>query len=176
MNSRKNGGFTIIEVVLVLAIAGLVFLIVFLALPQLQRSRRDHQRKQDLFRVIALMENFRANTGRAPVNATDISNFNTYYLGNSNLADPKTGSYTYNGIEVDTAGGHREYPSDYGQIYYKARHFCTGGPYYYDEDSYPARGGSTDIIMHNDELESTAAVWAKAETGGYICIDNGSER
>ena len=31
-------GFTIIEVALVLAIAGLIFLVVFLALPALQRS------------------------------------------------------------------------------------------------------------------------------------------
>jgi hypothetical protein cdiviTM7_02704 len=37
---QKNG-FTIIEVVLVLAVAGLIFLMVFLALPALQRSQRD---------------------------------------------------------------------------------------------------------------------------------------
>ena len=43
-------GFTIIEVVLVLAIAGLIFLMVFLALPALQRSQRDTQRKNDMAR------------------------------------------------------------------------------------------------------------------------------
>ena len=36
INSKK--GFTIIEVVLVLAIAGLIFLMVFVALPALQRA------------------------------------------------------------------------------------------------------------------------------------------
>lgn len=45
-NSKK--GFTIIEVVLVLAIGGLIFLMVFIALPALQRSQRDTQRKDDL--------------------------------------------------------------------------------------------------------------------------------
>jgi type II secretory pathway pseudopilin PulG len=40
--------FTIIEVVLVLAIAGLIFLMVFIALPALQRSQRDAQRKNDM--------------------------------------------------------------------------------------------------------------------------------
>ncbi len=40
-----RGGFTIIEVVLVLAIAGLIFLMVFIALPALQRAQRDSQRK-----------------------------------------------------------------------------------------------------------------------------------
>lgn len=46
-------GFTIIEVVLVLAIAGLIFLMVFLALPALQRSQRDTQRKNDIGRLKA---------------------------------------------------------------------------------------------------------------------------
>ena len=46
-----RGGFTIIEVVLVLAIAGLIFLMVFIALPALQRSQRDTQRRNDLGRV-----------------------------------------------------------------------------------------------------------------------------
>lgn len=40
-------GFTIIEVVLVLAIAALIFLMVFIALPALQANQRDTERKQD---------------------------------------------------------------------------------------------------------------------------------
>ena len=53
MNKHKlNKGFTIIEVVLVLAIAGLIFLAVFLALPALQRNQRDTQRKNDMSRLI----------------------------------------------------------------------------------------------------------------------------
>ena len=43
----KQKGFTIIEVVLVLAIAALIFLMVFIALPALQRSQRDTARKND---------------------------------------------------------------------------------------------------------------------------------
>ncbi len=46
---KNKKGFTIIEVVLVLAVAGLIFLMVFLALPALQRAQRDAQRRQDLF-------------------------------------------------------------------------------------------------------------------------------
>ena len=54
-------GFTIIEVVLVLAIAGLIFLMVFLALPALQRSQRDAQRKRDIAVIRAAVENYRSN-------------------------------------------------------------------------------------------------------------------
>ena len=45
---KNKKGFTIIEVVLVLAIAGLIFLMVFLALPALQRSQRNQQYKNNV--------------------------------------------------------------------------------------------------------------------------------
>ena len=60
-------GFTIIEVVLVLAIAGLIFLMVFLALPTLQRNQRDTQRRNDLDRVGAQVSSYMTNNqGRVP--------------------------------------------------------------------------------------------------------------
>lgn len=60
-------GFTIIEVVLVLAIAGLIFLMIFLALPDLQRSRRNEQRKRDMGEIAGAIQNYRsANKGKMP--------------------------------------------------------------------------------------------------------------
>lgn len=53
---RKKSGFTIIEVSLVLAIGGLILMMVFIALPSLQRSQRDAQRRED---VISLIENIK---------------------------------------------------------------------------------------------------------------------
>lgn len=47
-SQKNNKGFTIIEVMIVLAIAGLILLIVFLAVPALQRSSRNTQRKTDI--------------------------------------------------------------------------------------------------------------------------------
>lgn len=65
MKNRK--GFTIIEVVLVLAIAGLIFLMVFIALPALQRSQRDTQRENDLSRVQSAITNYqKVNRGQVP--------------------------------------------------------------------------------------------------------------
>lgn len=46
-NQNSKSGFTIIEVTLVLAIAGLIFMMVFFVLPVLQRNQRDAQRKND---------------------------------------------------------------------------------------------------------------------------------
>lgn len=44
---KRTEGFTIIEVLIVLAIAGLILLIVFLAVPALQRNSRNTQRNND---------------------------------------------------------------------------------------------------------------------------------
>ncbi len=60
-------GFTIIEVVLVLAIAGLIFIMIFLGLPVLQRSQRNEQRKRDMGEIAGAIQNYRsANKGRMP--------------------------------------------------------------------------------------------------------------
>lgn len=59
--SQTKAGFTIIEVVLVLAIAGLIFLMVFVALPALQRSQRDTARRNDMSRVDTSLVQYQTN-------------------------------------------------------------------------------------------------------------------
>ena len=64
---QNEKGFTIIEVVLVLAIAGLIFLMVFIALPALQRSQRDGARKQEVSKVLASITTYQGNNrGSSP--------------------------------------------------------------------------------------------------------------
>lgn len=71
---QNKKGFTIIEVVLVLAIAGLIFLIVFLALPQLQESQRDTNRRADVGRIIAGINSYAANnSGSLPASETEVN-------------------------------------------------------------------------------------------------------
>lgn len=68
---NKEKGFTIIEVVLVLAIAGLIFLMVFIALPALQRNQRDTARKNDVSVVAAAVTSYTSNNrGTLPTTAT----------------------------------------------------------------------------------------------------------
>ena len=86
MTTKNKKGFTIIEVVLVLAIAGLIFLMVFIALPALQRTQRNTQREDDMARVISAVNDFQTNNnGKTPFNIspmtnTTLSNFVTRYL------------------------------------------------------------------------------------------------
>ena len=90
-NIKSKKGFTIIEVVLVLAIAGLIFLMVFVALPALQRSQRDTQRRDDMARFLSQINQYQANNnGKVP---TNYSTFITSYLqvAGDTFNDPSSG-------------------------------------------------------------------------------------
>jgi prepilin-type N-terminal cleavage/methylation domain-containing protein len=60
---KSERGFTIIEVMIVLAIAGLILLIVFLAVPALQRSARNTSRKEDAAAVLSAINEYTSNNG-----------------------------------------------------------------------------------------------------------------
>lgn len=82
---RNQKGFTIIEVLIVLAIAGLILLIVFLAVPALQRNSRNTQRKNDAAAILgAVTEWSTNNAGKMPLTALE--------QGEA-LANAKTGIY-----------------------------------------------------------------------------------
>lgn len=107
MNSQHKDnqkGFTIIEVVLVLAIAGLIFLMVFIALPALQRSQRDTQRRDDVSRFISQLSSYATNNRGAIPAATAVKissgtdSFAEQYLKRSDgeFQDPQSGeNYTF---------------------------------------------------------------------------------
>lgn len=61
MKKLERKGFTVIEVVLVLAIAGLIFAMAFIALPALQRNQRDAQRRDDMATFVDALKKFQTN-------------------------------------------------------------------------------------------------------------------
>lgn len=98
-------GFTIIEVSLVIAIAGLIFLMVFVALPALQRSQRDTRRRDDVLSLLSTVKKYQQNnrgalptgTGTAQYrtekgNGTTWQDFYDNYLGD-NFTDPDGDHY-----------------------------------------------------------------------------------
>lgn len=65
---QRKEGFTIIEVLIVLAIAGLIMLVVFLAVPALQRNSRNTRLDADASKASGvLQEVINNNNGAAPV-------------------------------------------------------------------------------------------------------------
>ena len=61
--NRDQSGFTIVEVMIVLAIAGLILAIVFIAVPALQRNSRNTGRRADLGNLRAQVETWVSNNG-----------------------------------------------------------------------------------------------------------------
>ncbi len=98
MKRTNKQGFTIIEVVLVLAIAGLIFLMVFVALPALQRSQRDTQRRNDMGRLITAIQNYQSNNkNKVPNTAAEYKSDSTFYTNylktnGDSFSDPSSNS------------------------------------------------------------------------------------
>jgi prepilin-type N-terminal cleavage/methylation domain-containing protein len=98
---NNNSGFTIIEVLIVLAIAGLIMLIVFLAVPALQRNARNTSRKSDASALLAgISEYTDNNNGTLPTALGAITNSQTQFCnqaacaGGDAPASVKVGYYT----------------------------------------------------------------------------------
>lgn len=104
---KKTEGFTIIEVLIVLAIAGLIMLIVFLAVPALQRNQRNSNRDSDASRVSTLVTECLANRNgvvdacddedKINFSAADFSAIETVDINNGNSTE--TGSETEARVE-----------------------------------------------------------------------------
>lgn len=71
---KSESGFTIIEVLIVLAIAGLIMVVVFLAVPNLQRSQRNNARKSDANNMLQNLSEYVGNAnGSLPSACTGLS-------------------------------------------------------------------------------------------------------
>ncbi|OGL26188.1 hypothetical protein A3E49_03260 [Candidatus Saccharibacteria bacterium RIFCSPHIGHO2_12_FULL_49_19] len=94
--NKTYRGFTIIEVMIVLAIAGLIMVIVFFAIPQLQRNQRDNARQSLTTRIKSEVETYASNNqGTYPYSTA--GNWNSFYtryiFGPSlNVKDPSLGT------------------------------------------------------------------------------------
>ena len=61
---RKLKGFTLIEVILVLAVAGLIMAMVFVGVPALTATQRDSSRKDQMLQFISNLKSYQANNNR----------------------------------------------------------------------------------------------------------------
>ncbi len=92
---QHNKGFTIIEVLIVLAIAAVIILIVFLAVPQLSRNNRNTRRRTDGAKALALLQENANNNNGAAATATTAPNELT--TTNANYSIISTVNYNVSG-------------------------------------------------------------------------------
>ncbi len=71
---EAHSGFTIIEVALVIAVAGVIFLMVIIALPALRASQRDTVRREDVINFINEVKQYQKdNRGTLPGAAENLN-------------------------------------------------------------------------------------------------------
>ena len=176
-SSSQKPAFTIIEVVLVLAIAGLIFLMVFIALPALQRSQRDTARKNDVALVSSAIKSWRSNNRGVALKsetALDITDHdddgtewgfapNSTQLG-PYLQDVLSDNTTTVGIydAGNSGGSYRVGPSDTeGHITVSAGRRCPS-----------SNSPTNNTYQMITGKPSDAAVIVVLETGGFYCLDS----
>jgi prepilin-type N-terminal cleavage/methylation domain-containing protein len=100
LQKSNNKGFTIIEVMIVLAIAGLIILIVLLAIPALQRNGRNTALKNDASAISAGVSEFSSNNDGASPTAAGSS-----YAANSGnvILNTATGTQVTARVQSSTA-------------------------------------------------------------------------
>lgn len=188
---KVKNGFTIIEVVLVLAIAGLIFLMVFVAFPALQRSQNDTQRQQDIARLSTQITNFKTNNNAKIPGSTSINNGKATTVTGSltgvkvSGADPKIGTWAYFYNNYLLAGGDTFKDPD-GSPYSlqvvlcnpKEDGYCTTqrtSTSFADQDhkilvTLKARCEGENVVPGTGD--NNIALAYKREGGGVICIAN----
>lgn len=155
MNIKKEKeGFTIIEVVLVLAIAGLIFLMVFVALPALQRSQRDTARKNDVSVVSAAVTSYSSNNRGSFPDTAGLKSYATDLSENSQDSDGKPN------ITVNANTGAQVIRPDEGAIIVTQKSTCGTST----ADSQELLVGLTRQYTIVTKLESGS--------GAYFCQDN----
>ena len=162
-SSSQKPAFTIIEVVLVLAIAGLIFLMVFIALPALQRNQRDTQRKNDMSRLKTAIDSYKSNNrGNLPWGTdrygvwSQSDNFGINYLkaDQGEFGDPSSGRYAFGVNYYSIAGG-----SIYNTFESQQSHISISIGFVCDGDTITSAGSNNYAIRY------------RLEGGGVYCID-----
>jgi type IV pilus assembly protein PilA len=103
--TKRQEGFTIIEVLIVIAIAGLIILLVFLAVPALQRNSRNTQRKNDISAILAAMSEFSNNNNGQQPNGTWTNTGGTVTVIGAAGTSNATGRVAYYNIGLGTTNG-----------------------------------------------------------------------
>jgi len=85
---RKSEGFTIIETLIVLAIVGVIMIVVFLAVPALNRNSHNSQYRTEANNLMSAYQEMSSNAGGAALTAS--TNGNGDALAVKNSANTKT--------------------------------------------------------------------------------------
>lgn len=185
--TQSEKGFTIIETSLVLAIAGLILVMAFVALPALQRQTRDAKRKEDAATFMQALTKYQENNrGQLPETTPgdDVNNiihtdedtgdnwdvFYTNYLGDSFL-DPSGDKYNFYVLRCGKGG--TDDCSVFSSYTYEKlsqkifENKATEADYYL----YVSAACDGSRPKRSNNLRNVAML-VMQESGGLYCVDN----
>lgn len=181
-NIKYKRGFTIIEVVLVLAVAGLIFLMAFLAFPALQRSQHNTQRRNDYSMLSTAVTGYMSNNGgrlSKILGGGTSKGLDPERWINETGDDPNGNRYELIAYDYDTwfNGGNRKKPTDTASGASgtgttvnnpTSQVFVIIGANCNDSDE------NGDAMPHKDRGANAFTVYGYMEGGTYYCQASGS--
>ena len=189
-NINEKRGFTIIEVVLVLAIAGLIFLMVFIAFPALQRAQRNTQRRDDYSMLVTAINSYMSgNNGKlsnllaGSTSGNGSKDLDATRWINTSGEDPSGNPYNLKVFSYSTWSGLGKDEQQPGIIDYE--------PKGDDLEKYPDATNASQVFViikancqdiddngdakpSEDKASRAFAVYGYLEGGGYFCQDSGA--
>ena len=99
IKSNKKAGFTLVEIMIVVAIIGLLAAI---AIPNFVKARGTAQKNaciNNLRQIDGAKEQWALENRKAAGTAADVTNINLYIKGNTTPTCPAGGSYTYSTVD-----------------------------------------------------------------------------
>ena len=184
--SKSKKAFTIIEVVLVLAVSGLLFIMVFIAFPALKNGQKRIQREDDLSRIAGLAITYRADHGNlSPFRSPDAAlDFVEKYLDDGCVGH---GKISGNKVSFSSCGAHFSDPdgSPYGFEIFGELEGDLGEVIEIDSDSFSgnmeshlmrvyekaACGGGEFRVRVSENMSDFAIIYVEP-TGVSFCYDN----
>jgi prepilin-type N-terminal cleavage/methylation domain-containing protein len=172
-------GFTIIEVMIVLALAGIIMLIVLVAVPTLSQVSRDTGRKSAATQTLAQLDVYRTNNALVFPGDAQRCQFLLDYMSSY---IPAGSTCTYNAgkdcmyvkgnrfdfcFHTGTNSPHSYFVPNSDEISMQTGHWCT-------VSRVTAQPGDPIQSSGNDSDLRYIAVWIPLERARMICLDNRS--
>lgn len=178
---KKQEGFTLIEVMIVIAIAGLIMVVALIAIPQLQRNQRNNARQSIASRVVTELGNYAGNNNGEVLDSTDedeLDGFYDRYMGCGNAADADD-EQTLTACAVDITDPR----VGESMIMEQGVTAPTDAPTLDLDDTDQTDGGELGILYYSDGLACdgedvvdgstrTFALYTVMEGGAIYCLDN----
>jgi prepilin-type N-terminal cleavage/methylation domain-containing protein len=161
----RQGGFTIIEVIIVLAIASLILLIVFLAVPALQRNSRNTATRNDVANLLSGISDYESNNGGA---------LPTAVVGAGTACGQAAGLYTLTANLVDFCGAAGTVASESQVRGSTTVNFDSRAAYVGDASAWPASAGTVSIYPGRKCAGNAATSGSGRSAAATFIIENTS--